>query len=108
MKPPLPSQTILVQMDIVADNRADGGAFTDSWHNEIGRVKRRYGLWACRAAEVMQADDVLFCGGVVDDRLGPDAMLVEAPGYREARRPVDSFVGKCNAVSFYPMPGGAA
>jgi hypothetical protein len=39
--------------------------------------------------------DIVFSWHFEDDRVGPDAMLVKAPGHRQAGASVDAFVLEC-------------
>ena len=70
-----------VERNIISHDRADGSCFADAGNYKISRMKRRHGFVGFDIAEVMQTYYVLFRPCIVNDGLGPDSVLVEAPSH---------------------------
>jgi hypothetical protein len=65
---------------------------------EVRCAKRRGGFVGFDVAEVMQADYVVRRGRCINDRFGPDSVLIEAPGHRQASIAIHALVGDCHAA----------
>ena len=70
-------------------DRADGRSGDDAGNDEISGMQSGVGAEAVVVEKVMEADHVLRGGCFVEDRVDPDAVLVESPGHGDAGGALD-------------------